>query len=94
MGFKYDAESYREINLSLGRTEDPSLVLFVSDSVLECVAARAAGMKVLVAVRPGNAPLPMDKYTYTPWKGTESLDGSDASDINNFFTCTTFDLLC
>lgn len=54
VGKKGEAESYRriaeEMNLSSGQ------ILFISDVIQELDAASEAGMKVLLSVRPGNAP--------------------------------------
>jgi methylthioribulose 1-phosphate dehydratase/enolase-phosphatase E1 len=91
VGFKQDAESYREINLSLGLTEDPASVLFATDQLVEAVAARAAGMQVLVAVRPGNTALPSSGVTFSPYTPGVSLTPQDAPDVNHFYTVTTFD---
>jgi len=52
VGKKGEAESYRRIAASMKvKTEE---VLFVSDVVLELDAAREAGMKTLLSIRPGN----------------------------------------
>jgi enolase-phosphatase E1 len=51
-GPKFAAASYREIATTLHRTT--AEVLFISDLVTELDAARAAGMKTLLCVRPGN----------------------------------------
>jgi methylthioribulose 1-phosphate dehydratase/enolase-phosphatase E1 len=58
VGQKQEVESYREVLLSVGLAEDPSKLLFITDIVGEARAARAAGMSVKIAMRPGNAPLP------------------------------------
>jgi len=54
VGKKGEAESYRriaeKINLSAGE------IVFISDVIEELNAAHEAGMKVLLSVRPGNAP--------------------------------------
>ncbi|KAG5185204.1 class II aldolase/adducin N-terminal [Tribonema minus] len=55
-GPKRDARSYAEIALSLG--VEPRDILFLTDVEAEAAAARAAGCVVIVALRPGNAPLP------------------------------------
>jgi enolase-phosphatase E1 len=52
IGSKRAAESYRRIAEQLGTP--PESVLFVSDVVPELVAAREAGMQVLLSERPGN----------------------------------------
>lgn len=52
VGKKGDAESYRRIAESMRvKTEE---VLFVSDVVAELEAAKEAGMKTLLSIRPGN----------------------------------------
>jgi enolase-phosphatase E1 len=54
VGAKQDAASYariaRDVNVQ------PGEILFVSDVAAELDAARAAGMKTALSVRPGNAP--------------------------------------
>lgn len=54
-GSKRESASYGNIARSLG--VETGEVVFVSDLEAEIVAADAAGMKAVVAVRPGNAPL-------------------------------------
>lgn len=54
IGKKGDAESYRRIAESIGLP--PSEVLFISDVVSELSAAREAGMKTVLSIRPGNQP--------------------------------------
>jgi enolase-phosphatase E1 len=56
MGPKTDAASYRAIASALGL--DPPVVLFVSDVTQELDAARAAGLGVVLSLRPGNPPQP------------------------------------
>jgi enolase-phosphatase E1 len=56
VGAKVDAASYTRIAASLSLA--PAAVLFVSDVTAELQAARAAGMAVALAVRPGNPPQP------------------------------------
>jgi enolase-phosphatase E1 len=53
-GPKADAESYRRIAAELHRA--PAETLFISDVVAELDAARLAGLKTLLCVRPGNHP--------------------------------------
>lgn len=53
VGAKQSVDSYRNIARALGR--DPASLLFVSDVTGELVAARGAGMQVVLSVRPGNA---------------------------------------
>ncbi|KAJ8747568.1 hypothetical protein K2173_014352 [Erythroxylum novogranatense] len=57
VGNKKETCSYVEITESLG-VDKPSEILFVTDVVQEAAAAKAAGLEVLICVRPGNAPLP------------------------------------
>jgi enolase-phosphatase E1 len=52
-GPKKEAASYRQIAGDFAMEEDQ--ILFVSDVVAELDAARSAGMKTALAVRPGNA---------------------------------------
>ena len=54
VGKKGEAESYRRIAESIGVR--PEELLFVSDIVAELAAAREAGMKTVLAIRPGNQP--------------------------------------
>jgi len=60
VGKKGDAESYRRIaeKMKLPGGE----ILFVSDVIDELHAAHEAGMKVLLSVRPGNAPQDNKQY--------------------------------
>ena len=55
MGSKKEVESYRLIAEDSGHS--PERILFVSDIVEELDAAKKAGMKTLLSVRPGNAPV-------------------------------------
>jgi enolase-phosphatase E1 len=50
-GPKREADSYRQISAALGQA--PHAVLFVSDVVVELDAARVAGMRTALCVRPG-----------------------------------------
>ena len=52
-GPKSESESYRKI--AVATNTDPADILFISDSVRELDAARAAGMSTLLSIRPGNA---------------------------------------
>jgi enolase-phosphatase E1 len=54
VGKKGEAESYRRIAESIGAP--PEALLFVSDIVTELAAAREAGMKTVLSIRPGNQP--------------------------------------
>jgi len=58
IGSKREAESYRRIAQSIETAADR--ILFVSDLAAEIEAAAQTGMKTVVSVRPGNAPLPPD----------------------------------
>ena len=55
VGKKDEAESYRKIAGLLHLP--PEQILFISDVVVELDAATAAGMQVLLSIRPGNYPL-------------------------------------
>ncbi|TVU22362.1 hypothetical protein EJB05_32053, partial [Eragrostis curvula] len=57
VGTKREARSYYEIWQSVG-TDRPSQILFLTDVYQEATAAKAAGLEVLISIRPGNAPLP------------------------------------
>lgn len=57
VGNKRESRSYFEISQSVG-VDKPSEILFVTDVYQEAVAAKAAGLEVIISVRPGNAPLP------------------------------------
>lgn len=54
-GPKKEAQSYTDIAQALA--VKPSEILFLSDNDEELLAARAAGLEVRLAVRPGNAPV-------------------------------------
>lgn len=54
VGSKVEAKSYRRIAQTLGLS--PGEILFVSDIVSELAAAREAGMKAVLSIRPGNQP--------------------------------------
>ena len=60
-GPKKEAESYTQIAANIG--VDPGTCLFLTDNHEEAVAAREAGMKVVISVRPGNHPLPPHDFT-------------------------------
>jgi enolase-phosphatase E1 len=55
IGHKIEADSYRRISEELRMA--PADAVFISDAVPELDAARAAGMKTILAVRPGNRPV-------------------------------------
>lgn len=57
VGNKRESSSYAEILQYLG-ADSAEEVLFASDIFEEAEAAAAVGLKTLVMVRPGNAPLP------------------------------------
>ncbi|KAI9184851.1 hypothetical protein LWI28_001775 [Acer negundo] len=57
VGNKRETQSYVEISQSLG-VDKPSEILFVTDVYQEATAAIAAGLEVVISVRPGNGPLP------------------------------------
>uniref|UniRef100_J3KVK2 Enolase-phosphatase E1 n=2 Tax=Oryza brachyantha TaxID=4533 RepID=J3KVK2_ORYBR len=57
IGPKREVSSYYEIWQTLG-TDRPSQILFLTDVYQEATAAKAAGLEVLISIRPGNAPLP------------------------------------
>ncbi|XP_021983845.1 probable bifunctional methylthioribulose-1-phosphate dehydratase/enolase-phosphatase E1 1 isoform X1 [Helianthus annuus] len=57
VGNKKETRSYVEISESLG-VHKPSEILFVTDVYQEAVAAKAAGLEVLISLRPGNGSLP------------------------------------
>ncbi|XVE92746.1 hypothetical protein REPUB_Repub01dG0126200 [Reevesia pubescens] len=57
VGNKQVAHSYFEILQTVG-VDRPSDMLYVTDSFQEAVAARAAGLEVIISIRPGNGPLP------------------------------------
>ncbi|KAL2925978.1 putative bifunctional methylthioribulose-1-phosphate dehydratase/enolase-phosphatase E1 1 [Bienertia sinuspersici] len=57
IGNKRETRSYAEISQSVG-VDDPSQILFLTDVYQEATAAKAAGLEVIISVRPGNGPLP------------------------------------
>nr|CAB3476656.1 unnamed protein product [Digitaria exilis] len=57
VGTKREPRSYYEIWQSVG-VDRPSQILFLTDVYQEATAAKAAGLEVLISVRPGNTPLP------------------------------------
>ncbi|PKU67819.1 probable bifunctional methylthioribulose-1-phosphate dehydratase/enolase-phosphatase E1 1 [Dendrobium catenatum] len=57
VGNKRESRSYFEISQSVG-VDAPSQILFVTDVYQEAIAAKAAGLDVIISIRPGNAPLP------------------------------------
>jgi len=59
-GPKNEPESYAAIARAFGLPS--SEILFISDVTRELDAARAAGMKTLLCVRPGNHPQPENDH--------------------------------
>lgn len=59
IGNKRESRSYSEICQSLG-VDEPCRVLFVTDVLQEAIAAKEAGLQVVISLRQGNAPLPPD----------------------------------
>ncbi|XP_057984379.1 probable bifunctional methylthioribulose-1-phosphate dehydratase/enolase-phosphatase E1 2 isoform X3 [Hevea brasiliensis] len=57
VGDKKETRSYSEIFKTVG-VDKPSNILFVTDVFQEALAARAAGLEVILSLRPGNGPLP------------------------------------
>ncbi|KAG0465647.1 hypothetical protein HPP92_019811 [Vanilla planifolia] len=57
VGNKREERSYFEIYQYVG-VDKPSQILFITDVYQEAVAAKAAGLEVIISVRTGNAPLP------------------------------------
>lgn len=57
IGNKRETRSYFEISQSVG-IDTPSQILFITDVYQEAIAAKAAGLDVIISIRPGNAPLP------------------------------------
>ncbi|GJJ70159.1 enolase-phosphatase E1 [Entomortierella parvispora] len=55
IGQKVEADSYTKIAADIGLS--PSKILFLSDNILEIIAAKKAGLQAVVTDRPGNAPL-------------------------------------
>uniref|UniRef100_A0A6N2NM61 2,3-diketo-5-methylthio-1-phosphopentane phosphatase n=1 Tax=Salix viminalis TaxID=40686 RepID=A0A6N2NM61_SALVM len=65
VGNKKETHSYIEIAESLG-VDKPSDILFLTDVFQEAVAAKAAGLEVMISIRPGNVPLPDDHKINMP----------------------------
>ncbi|KAM3697445.1 hypothetical protein ACB098_06G113200 [Castanea mollissima] len=57
VGNKNETRSYVEILKTVG-IDRPADMLFVTDDFREAVAAAAAGLEVILSIRPGNGPLP------------------------------------
>lgn len=71
VGKKGEAESYRRIADTIGLP--PSELLFISDVVSELSAAREAGMKTVLSIRPGN-PAQESAGQYQAIESFESFD--------------------
>ncbi|TVU03801.1 hypothetical protein EJB05_50649, partial [Eragrostis curvula] len=56
-GNKRETKSYFEIFQSLG-VDNPCQILFITDVFQEAIAAKNAGLEVIISIRPGNSPLP------------------------------------
>jgi enolase-phosphatase E1 len=72
IGPKQDPASYRRIAAEVA--VPPSQILFLSDLVSELDAARLAGLRTILTVRPGNAPQPPNDH-----RSVTSFDGIAAS---------------
>ncbi|KAL0001964.1 hypothetical protein SO802_015745 [Lithocarpus litseifolius] len=59
VGNKRETRSYVEILKTVG-IDRPADMLFVTDDFLEAVAAAAAGLEVILSIRPGNGSLPQN----------------------------------
>ncbi len=70
VGAKTDPESYRRITSTLDTP--PSGILFASDVVRELDAARAAGLRTVLTLRPGNA-TPPDGHGHSTIRSFEEL---------------------
>jgi enolase-phosphatase E1 len=70
-GAKADPSSYTTIATAFGLP--PSEILFISDVTRELDAAAAAGLQVLLAIRPGNHPQPPHQYKAIPEFGAVLL---------------------
>jgi methylthioribulose 1-phosphate dehydratase/enolase-phosphatase E1 len=63
IGSKIESPSYTSIVQTIAKTHPTVTIgsaLFVTDNILEADAAKAVGMNAVLAVRPGNKPLPAD----------------------------------
>lgn len=69
-GAKIEPGSYRKI--ATATATDPADILFISDSVRELDAARAAAIATLLSVRPGNAPID-DPHGHTAIQSFDNL---------------------
>ncbi|KAL8131355.1 hypothetical protein AgCh_007329 [Apium graveolens] len=57
IGSKTEAKSYLEILLTIG-VDKPEKILLVTSDFQAAMTARAAGLEVVISVRPGNSPIP------------------------------------
>ncbi|KAF5177841.1 Enolase-phosphatase e1 [Thalictrum thalictroides] len=73
IGNKKEARSYLEISQSLG-VNSPAEILFFTDVYQEAIAAKEAGLEVIISVRPGNGPLPENHGFKTIESFVEILD--------------------
>ena len=71
-GAKTDPSSYATIANAFGLP--PSDILFISDVTRELDAASSAGLKVVLALRPGNHPQPPHRYKIVPEFGAVLLE--------------------
>lgn len=71
VGQKQESNSYTEVCRTLG-VDSASEIMFVTDILAEGQAAVSAGMKSVLAVRPGNAALPVN-HGYQTVKSFENL---------------------
>ena len=72
VGKKGEAESYRRIAAAMKL--QPAEILFVSDVVAELAAAREAGMKTTLSIRPGNQPGNQPQGSRDPFPIIHSFD--------------------
>ncbi|ORZ13580.1 2,3-diketo-5-methylthio-1-phosphopentane phosphatase [Absidia repens] len=72
VGLKVEAQSYLNIAQEIG-IKDTNTILFVTDNINEIRAADQAGIKVIIADRPGNAPLDLANSTYKVVTSFDSL---------------------
>jgi len=80
-GSKKESASYATIASALG--VKPEEVIFVSDLEAEIYAARDAGMKAVISVRPGNAPLAEEsKGEFPIVRSLLQLCGTGDVDVN------------
>ncbi|KAI8098495.1 2,3-diketo-5-methylthio-1-phosphopentane phosphatase [Halteromyces radiatus] len=63
IGLKVEEQSYLNISKEL-KIDNKNTILFVTDNINEVYAAEKAGIQVVIANRPGNAPLPSLDSSY------------------------------